>query len=170
MNADKNIIIEDILRKLNASPFLLVIDYGGLTVGQFNELRHRLAKAGAECYVAKNSYVKRAAAAAEFPDGLGAQLVGQSAIVTGDSEVVAAAKVLKNFHAEFTRPRMKGGVLDGNLIDEAGVKALADLPSREELLAKVLGLLNQPASMLVRLLNEPAASLARVLKAKADLG
>jgi large subunit ribosomal protein L10 len=77
---------------------------------------------------------------------------------------------MKNFSDEFKKPEIKGGVLDGALLDPAGIKALADLPSREVLLATLLGVLQAPASKLVRTLNEPAASLARVLQAKADQG
>ncbi len=89
-------------------------------------------------------------------------------VVTGAQDVCAAAKVVKNFSDEFKKPEIKGGVLDGALLDAAGIKALADLPSREVLLAQLLGVLQAPASKLVRTLNEPAASLARVLQAKAD--
>ena len=75
---------------------------------------------------------------------------------------------MKNFAAEFEKPKMKAGVLDGKYLDSAGIKILADLPSREVLLATLLGVLQAPASKLVRVLNEPAASLARVLQAKAE--
>ena len=170
MNADKKIIIDELLEKLNSSPFVLIIEYGGLTVGEFGELRNRLSEAGSTCDVAKNTYVKRAANEANLPEGLSEYLAGQTAIVTGESDVAAAAKVLKNFNAEFGKPEIKAGTLDGVLLDEAGVRAIADLPSREQLLAKLLGLLNQPATMLARILSEPGASLARVIKAKADQG
>ncbi|CAN5312792.1 50S ribosomal protein L10 [soil metagenome] len=170
MNAEKQILIDELVTKLNSSPFLLVIGYAGLTVDQFTELRQRLGKNGAACHVAKNSFVRKAALSAEYPEGIAEALVGQTAIITGESDVVAAAKVIKTFRAEFNKPTPRAAVLRGQLLDAASVEALADLPSREELLAKLLGLLNQPATMLVRILNEPAASLARVLQAKADQG
>jgi large subunit ribosomal protein L10 len=75
---------------------------------------------------------------------------------------------MKNFAAEFKMPTMKAGVLDGNLLTVDGIKSLADLPSREVLLAQLLGVLQAPASKLVRTLAEPAASLARVIKAKGE--
>ena len=75
---------------------------------------------------------------------------------------------MKTFADEFKKPEMKGGVLDGALLNAAGIQALADLPSRVVLLSQLLGVLQAPASKLVRTLNEPAASLARVLQAKAD--
>jgi len=165
MNPDKRIIIDELLERVNASPFVLVVDYNGMTVPQFSELRERLAQSGAQCHVAKNTYMKKVFAEAGLPD-TGEQLVGQTAFVTGEEDVAAAAKVLKNFEKEFQKPGIKLGILDGKLLDESQVKAIADLPSREVLLATLLGVINAPASKLVRTLNEPASALARVIQAK----
>lgn len=170
MKAEKSLMIEDLLQRVNASPFLFVVDYTGLTVDKFAELRKRLAACDSEIHVYKNTLVKKAAERASYPEGLGEVLVGQTAVVTGAKDVCAAAKVMKTFADEFKKPEMKGGVLDGALLNAAGIQALADLPSREVLLAQLLGVLQAPASKLVRTLNEPAASLARVLKAKAEQG
>jgi large subunit ribosomal protein L10 len=86
----------------------------------------------------------------------------------GAADVAAAAKVVKTFTAEFKKPQVKVGVVDKLVVSEAQVNAIADLPAKEVLLAQLLGVLQAPASKLVRLLNEPAASLARVLQAKVD--
>jgi len=169
MKAEKTILIEHLLEKVNASPFLFVVDYTGLTVNKFEELRKRLHEAGAELHVFKNTLVKKAAERAGYPEEIGSALTGQSAVVTGAKDVCAAAKVMKTFAAEFEKPKMKAGVLDGKYLDAAGIQVLADLPSREVLLGQLLGVLSAPASSLVRLLNEPAASLARVLKAKSEV-
>lgn len=163
----KTIVIENILEKVNSSPFVFVVDYTGLTVDKFTELRKRLRGAGAEVHVYKNRLVKKAAEKASLPGELGSALKGQTAVVTGAKDVCAAAKVMKTFSDEFEKPQMKAGVLDGKYLTADGIKALADLPAREVLLAQLLGVLQAPASKLVRLLNEPAASLARVLNAKA---
>lgn len=168
MNAEKTILIEHLLEKVNASPFLFVVDYTGLTVDKFEALRKLLRGAGAEMHVFKNTLVKKAAERAGYPSELGAVLTGQSAVVTGEKDVCAAAKVMKNFADEFKKPQMKAGVLDGKYLDASGINALADLPSREVLLGQLLGVLQAPASTLVRLLNEPASSLARVLQAKSE--
>jgi large subunit ribosomal protein L10 len=141
-----------------------------LTVDKFAELRKRLRACDAEIHVFKNNLVKKAAERAGLPEGLGDVLVGQTAVVTGAQDVCAAAKVMKNFTDEFKKPEIKGGVLDGALLNPAGIQALADLPSREVLLATLLGVLQAPASKLVRTLSEPAASLARLLQAKAEKG
>lgn len=168
MNAEKTILIEHLLEKVNASPFLFVVDYTGLTVDKFEALRKLLRGAGAEMHVFKNTLVKKAAERAGYPAELGAALTGQSAVVTGEKDVCAAAKVMKNFANEFKKPQVKAGVLDGKYLDATGINALADLPSREVLLGQLLGVLQAPASTLVRLLNEPASSLARVLQAKSE--
>lgn len=163
---DKSIIVTNLNQRLNASPFLFITDYTGLKVDQFGELRNRLHEVGAKCQVVKNTILKRAAKDAGLPE-LG-ELKGQTAIVTGEKDVAAAAKILKNFTAEFQKPTIKAGVVDRLVVSKDQIAAIADLPSREVLLATLLGVLQAPASKLVRLLNEPASQLARVLKAKAE--
>jgi large subunit ribosomal protein L10 len=170
MKEVKQIIIDEILDRINSSPFLLVADYGGMTVPQFEALRKELKASGAKFQVAKNSFVKRAANSAEYPEGLGEFLAGQTAVVTGESDVCAAAKALKTFNKENGVPATRGGVLDGELLDESKVAVLADLPAKEVLHAQLLGLLSQPATQLATVLDQPGASLARVLQAKADKG
>lgn len=167
MRPEKASIVEDIEAKLNHSPFLLVADYTGLKVDQFSELRNRLAGAGAECKVVKNTFLRRAAKQAGLPD-MG-ELKGQTAIIIGDKDVAAAAKILKSFTAEFQKPVVKVGVVDRLVVSSDQIKSIAELPSREVLLSQLLGTLQSPASTLVRLLNEPASALARVLKAKSEL-
>ena len=153
--------------KLNASPFVLVTDYTGLHVDQFSILRNRLANNGAECKVVKNTFLRRAMSEAGLPD-ISADLKGQTAIVIGEKDVAAAAKILKTFVGEFKKPEIKLGVVDRLVVSAEQINAIADLPSREVLLSQLLGVLQAPASTLVRLLNEPASSLARVLKAKGE--
>ena len=165
MHPAKETIVDDLQAKLNASPFLFVADYTGLKVSQFAELRTRLWNVGARCHVVKNTFLRRAAKSAGLPEL--AELKGQTAIVVGDKDVAAAAKVLKNFTAEFKKPEMKTGVVDRIVVTTEQIKAIADLPSREVLLGTLLGVLNAPASKLVRVLNEPASSLARLLQGKA---
>ena len=167
MRPEKASIVSDLAEKLNRSPFLLVTDYRQMKVGNFSALRDRLAPAGAEIHVVKNSFLKRALNASGFPD-LSEQLSGQTAIVTGDKDVAPVAKVLKSFAAEFKLATLKIGVVDKNVLSTAEVESLAELPSREVLQAQLLGVLLAPATKLVRLLNEPASALARLLNAKAE--
>ena len=167
MRPEKTTIVEDLSTRLNQSPFLIVTEYTGMNVLQFSELRSRLAGAGARCRVVKNTFLRRAAAEVGYPD-LTDNLTGQTAIVTGESDVCAAAKVLKGFSAEFQKPAVKVGVLDKVIISKEQIGALADLPPKAVLQSQLLGVLKSPLQKLVLLLNEPGASLARLLKARVD--
>jgi large subunit ribosomal protein L10 len=167
MRPEKASIVSDLAEKLTRSPFVLVTDYQRMKVDQFGDLRKRLAPAGAEVQVVKNSFLKRAMTDSGLPD-VADKLSGQTAIVMGDKDVAPVAKILKTFAAEFKVAALKIGVIDKSILSAQEIEALADLPSREVLLAQLLGLLMSPATKLVRLLNEPAASLARLLNAKAQ--
>ena len=115
----------------------------------------------------KNTFLRRAAAGIGYPD-LAETLSGQTAIVTGESDVCAAAKVLKVFGAEFQKLAIKVGVLDKAIVSKEQIQALADLPPKSVLQSQLLGVLKSPLQKLVVLLNEPGASLARLLKARLD--
>jgi large subunit ribosomal protein L10 len=167
MRPEKTTIVDDLSARLNQSPFLIVAEYTGMNVTQFSELRIRLAGAGAQCKVVKNTFLRRAAAGVGYPD-LAGDLNGQTAIVIGESDVCAAAKILKNFSTEFQKPTVKVGVLDKAIISKEQIRALADLPPKEVLRAQLLGVLKSPLQKLVTLLNEPGASLARLLKARIE--
>jgi len=169
MRPEKASIVSDLAEKLNRSPFLLVTDYQRMKVDQFGELRNRLAPAGAEVRVVKNSFLKRAMADSGMPD-VGDKLTGQTAIVMGENDVAPVAKILKLFAAEFKIATLKIGVVDKAILSTSDVEALAELPSREILLSQLLGLLLAPATRLVRVLNEPASAFARLLAAKAEKG
>lgn len=169
MRLEKQNLTKEYLARLNASPFFIVVDYKGLKVSHMTELRKRLTKAGAEVHVVKNSIFRIAAKEAGVAD-LNGTLAGQLAVVTGQKDISAAAKVVKNFTAEFEKLKVKFGYLNSQRLGDADVLALADLPGIEVLRGKLLGLLNAPATTLVRLLNTPAGQLARVLQAKAEKG
>lgn len=169
MRPEKASIVSDLSEKLNRSPFLLVTDYQRMKVDQFGELRNRLAPAGAEVRVVKNSFLKRAMADSGMPD-VADKLTGQTAIVMGENDVAPVAKILKMFAAEFKIATLKIGVVDKAVLSTSDVEALAELPAREILLAQLLGLLLAPATRLVRVLNEPASAFARLLAAKAEKG
>ena len=169
MRPEKANIVSDLSAKLKDSSFVLVADYQRMKVDQFSELRNRLAPAGGEIHVVKNSFLKRAITDSGLPD-VADQLTGQTAIVTGEKDVAPVAKILKTFATEFKIAALKIGIVERAILPSKDVEAMADLPSREILLAQLLGLLLSPATKLVRLLNEPASSLARLLNAKAEKG
>src|SRR4029079_13260773 len=100
MRQEKQNLTKEYLTRLNASPFFIVVDYKGLKVAPMTELRKRLTKAGAEMDIVKNSIFRIAAKEVGVAD-LGATLSGQIAVVTGQKDISAAAKTVKNFAAEF---------------------------------------------------------------------
>jgi len=169
MRAEKQLLTKEYIARLNGSPFFIVVNYKGLKVSHMTELRKRLQKAGAEIHIVKNSIFQIAAKEAGVGEFNGS-LTGQLAVVTGQKDISAAAKVVKNFGAEFDRLKVQFGYLNNQRLEQAAIVALADLPSLDVLRATLLGLLNAPATKLVVLLNTPASQLARVIKAKAEKG
>ena len=156
VNADKEVIISQLLAKVNASPFLIVIDYAGVSVPEFTTLRASLAGVGASCTVAKNSYMAKALTQAGLPDITDA-LKGQTAYVTGESDICSAAKVINGFAKTSKKAAYKVGILDGAQLEPAKIQALGELPSREVLLATLLSTI-----------NGAGAALARVIQAHVD--
>jgi large subunit ribosomal protein L10 len=169
MRAEKQILTKEYVTRLNASPFFIVISYQGLKVGHLTELRKRLNKSGAEVHIVKNSIFRIAAKEAGVADLNGA-LTGQLAVITGQKDVSATAKIVKTFGAEFDKLKVRFGYLNNKRMEEAEIMTLADLPSIDVLRGKLLGVLNAPATKLVVLLNTPGSQLARVIKAKSEKG
>jgi large subunit ribosomal protein L10 len=167
MRPEKASIVSDLSEKLKHSPFVLVTDYQRMKVGDFGELRNRLAPTGAEVHVVKNNFLKRAMTDCGFPD-VGDKLVGQTAVVTGEKDVAPVARIFKTFATEFKVAALKIGFVNRAVLSAAELEMLADLPAREVLQAQLLGLFLSPATRLVRLLSEPGSALARVLNAKAQ--
>lgn len=167
MRPEKANIVSELSEALKRSPFVLVTDYRGMKVADFSELRHRLAPAGAEVHVVKNSFLKLAMVASGFPEA-GDQFAGQTAVVTGEADVAPVAKIFKTFATEFKLAALRIGFVDRAALSTAELQTLAELPSRDILQAQLLGLLLSPATRLVSLFNQPAAALARLLNAKAE--
>nr|NIS43562.1 50S ribosomal protein L10 [Desulfuromonadales bacterium] len=169
MRPEKKLIIEDVKQQIDGSPFLLLTDYTGLTVQHFSDLRKRLGDAGAECHVVRNSMLSRAieAAGLEKPNGA---LVGMTAMVIGsnEAEITAIAKILRDFAKDTERSSVKLGYMGQEKIDADQVKALAELPGKDELRARLVGLLQAPARQIAVVLGAPAQQIAQVLRAKAE--
>ena len=167
MRTEKQFISAEYVARIQASPFFLVVDYRGLAVSQFTELRKRLNKTGAEVHVVKNTIFRVAAKQAGVAD-LSGSLAGQLAVVTGKDDIASAAKVIKTFQSEFEKPKLQFGYLGSQRLETAAVQAIAELPPLGVLRAKLLGVLQAPAQKLAALINTPGSQLARVIKAKAD--
>ena len=169
MREEKKLITKEYVDRLNSSPYFIVVNYEGLKVDEFEELRNRLANSQAELHVVKTSIFKIAIQETGIED-IGHPMVGQVAAITGDGEITAAAKVIKNFRAEFEKPDWHFGFLDNEKLDAEQIKTLAELPSLDELRAKILGTIQAPSGKLVRTLAEPSSSLARIIRTKFSEG
>jgi large subunit ribosomal protein L10 len=167
MRTEKQFIGREYVTRLNSSPFFIVVDYRGLTVTNFTELRKRLRGTGSEVHVVKNSIFRVAAKEAGVADLTGS-LAGQLAVVTGQKDVSAAAKVLKTFNKETSKGAVHFGYLNSKRLENKDLMELADLPSLEVLRARILGVIQAPATQLARIINTPAGQLARVLQARVD--
>ena len=135
----------------------------GLSVAQSTDLRTKMREAGASYKVAKNRLAKIALKDTDY-EGLGDLLTGPTALATS-TDPVAAAKAAVEFAKTNDKLEIVGGSMGGQMLDEAGVKALASMPSLDELRGKLVGLVNAPATKIAQVVNAPAAKLARVFGA-----
>jgi large subunit ribosomal protein L10 len=143
---------------------VVVAHYAGMTVAEMTEYRKRMKAAGGAVKVAKNKLAKLSLQGTE-PEGIADLLKGQTCIAySGDP--ISAAKVSVKYAKENSKLVILGGAMGRSVLDVNGVQALADLPSLDELRAKLIGLLQAPATKIARVLKEPAAKLARVLHAQ----
>lgn len=152
MNPDKRIIIDDLIARVNGSPFLIVVDYTKVTVPEFTGLRAKLSESGAQCHVVKNNFMRKALTEAGLPD-IGEHLIGQTAFITGATDVIGAAKVINAFAKTSKKAAYKVALVDGSILEPAAIQALGEIPSREALLAQLLGTINAAGSALARVIQ-----------------
>ena len=148
--------VEEVTSKIQAAQSLVVFDYRGLNAEEVTNLRSDMRKAGVEYVVLKNGIVERAAKAAGIEDSFCEMLKGPSAFAFGVEDAVAPAKVLKDAIKKYKKCEIKGGLINGVVTDAAGMNTLADLPSREVLLARMLGSMLSPVSGLAIVLDQIA--------------
>lgn len=148
----KEAVVAEIQDKLSRAQSVIFVDYRGLTVAEVTELRNKMREAGVEYRVLKNTMIHRAADNLSI-EGLDSILEGPTAVAFGYEDPAAPAKILVDFAKATKKTEIKGGVLDGKAIGVDGVKYLADLPSKEVLLAKMLGSLNAPITGFVTVLS-----------------
>jgi len=144
----KKASVKSIKEKFDKSTVVILTDYKGLTMQQMTKLRKKLRPIDAEFKVFKNTLISRAIKDKSY-DGIDPLLAGSTAIVFGYKDQVAPTKILSDFIKENEKPAVKGGLLEGKLIDTKTVAALAKLPSREVLLAKVMGTMKAPVTNFV---------------------
>jgi large subunit ribosomal protein L10 len=165
--AEKVESVGTLQEEFSRSSVTVLAEYRGLTAGQMNRLRKAVREANGRCRVAKNRLAKRAVVDSAN-DKVVPLLRGPLALLMGFSDPVAVAKVAIKLAEELPKLEIRGALLDGQVLPPAEVKALAELPSREVVLAQLLGVLQAPAAQLLRTLNEPAARLARLVNALAE--
>jgi len=165
--SQKESLVVEIKGRLNEAGAILLADYRGLTVKEMQELRNNLRDAGSELKVYKNSLTEIAIRELALPS-LDEYLAGPTAIIFTGEDPVSTAKALTTFAKAHKALELKGGLVENQVVDADGVKAIATLPSREELIAKLLGTMLNPLTGFARVLNGPVEAFARTVQAVAD--
>jgi large subunit ribosomal protein L10 len=162
--AEKAATVADLTARLKASSTAVLADYRGMTVGQMRDLRTKLRGDGIQMVVVKNTLARRAAKAAGY-EPLSAELVGPIAMLFAVDDVSAPARILNDYIRANRKMVIKGGLLEGQVIKADAVTELADLPSREVLLSRLLGAMQAPLGNLASVLQAPITKFARTLDA-----
>ncbi|WP_119169123.1 50S ribosomal protein L10 [Algihabitans albus] len=161
--AEKEALIASLRERLGEVSGVVVTHQLGLTVAESSDLRRKAREAGAHYRVVKNRLAKRAFEGTKF-EALMSLFTGPTAIALSD-DPVAAAKVVQTFAKSNDKVTILGGGLEGQVLDADGVKALADLPSLDQLRGKLIGVVQAPATKVAGVVQAPAAQLARVFAA-----
>ncbi len=151
----KQPIVAAIAEDVKDAASVVLVDYRGLTVAQDTELRNQLRAAGIIYKVCKNTMMKRAFEGTEF-EGLSEYLEGPSAMAVSKDDATAAARIICKFAKTADKLEVKAGVVEGKVYDMAGVQALSAIPSREELLSKLLGSIQSPIANFARVIKQIA--------------
>lgn len=159
--------IDAIKAKIEKAQVAVITEYAGLTVEDITKLRREIQKGGGDYMVTKNTLAKIAIKGTEY-EALAEKMTGPIALAFGFEDPVSPAKAVVKFIKESKKGAIVGAVLDGKLMTEAETKALAELPSKEELYAKMLGSINSPASGIVGSINAVMAQLTRAMAAVRD--
>jgi large subunit ribosomal protein L10 len=163
MRIEKKAIIDEVRGHLEKSPYIIVVDYTGMQVVQFNDLRRRLAQHGAGLHVVKNTLLQRAAQG--LPLAVATEkLVGPVAVVV-NGDGMESAREMKKFNQDNKKPVVNCGFFEGRLFSPAEFEALVNLPPRQVLYGMLAGTLAAPMSQLVGVLHQKLASILYVLKA-----
>ncbi|HPY91585.1 MAG TPA: 50S ribosomal protein L10, partial [Lentisphaeria bacterium] len=164
MRSEKKQMVQEVMGLIDNRPVIL-ITYKGLKANVFNAFRAKLSEPSinAACRVVPNTLLRIAAKQLGMDALANTPLAGDTALISGAGDPVALAKAVREFAKGREEVKVKLSVVEGALLSEADTYALADLPSREVLLAQVLGLLQAPAGQLVRVLNAKVASIVYVL-------
>jgi large subunit ribosomal protein L10 len=158
---------QDLQTRLGDCSAMVLMGFGGLTVAEVDDLRGKFRDAGCSYNVYKNSTIRFAVEGTSLEAGK-PLLKGMTGLAFNSEDPGAPARVARDFAKDNDKLVIKGGVMEGTLLDVAGVQALADMPGPNELKAQLLALLNTPATNMVRVLNAGAQNLLNVLNARKD--
>lgn len=166
---NKQEIVAELKETLSQAQLAVVIDYKGLTVAEITDLRKRLRPKGAECKVTKNTLMRIAVKDDPNWQPMGEICKESSAFLLLKDDLGGALKAYQEFQKATKKTiAIRGGAMEGRLLTEDDVKAIADLPSKEQLMAQIAGAINGVATKLAVGINEVPSSLARALQAYAD--
>jgi large subunit ribosomal protein L10 len=165
---DKQQIVEELKQLLGEAQMALVLDYSGLSIKEMGDLRGRLAAASGVCKVTKNTLMRRAIDGDSTWASLESLLTGTNAFVLVKDDVGGAVKAVQSFQKDSKKSELKGGLFEGQLLNQNDIKAIGDLPSKEVLMAQIAGAINALAAKVAIGINEVPSGLARALKQHAD--
>jgi len=165
---EKKQMVADAAEKFRNASAGVFVNYQGINVEQDTKMRTELREAGVDYFVFKNTLARLAVKEVGFDGLLPVLEKGMTAIAVSEKDPVAPAKILSAYADKIETFNIKAGFVDGIVIDVKGVSQLATLPSKEELIAKILGSLQSPASGLANVINANMSGLARVLQAVCD--
>lgn len=167
---DKKEIVTELKTLLDKSQSAFVIDYAGLSVTQIGDLRTRLRDSGTVCKISKNTLLKRAIDGQEQWQELESLLTGTSAVMLTQEDIGSAVKAYKQFQKDTKKTELRGAVLEGKLLNQQDAEALADLPTKDELYARIAIAINAVATKVALGIKEVPASIGRGIKAYAEKG
>jgi large subunit ribosomal protein L10 len=165
---EKSAVIEELKSSLGDSQLAMVIDYHGLTVSQITELRRKLLAKGTVCKVTKNTLMKIAIEGNPTWQPMEQFLNGSTAVLLTKNDITGAIKAYQEFQKLTKKTEIKGGVMEGRALTESQIKAISELPSKEQLMGQVAGAINSLAAKIAIGINEIPSSLARGVKAVSE--
>jgi len=159
--AQKERVVEELGQIFESSGVVVVSHYAGLTVAEMQDLRAKMREAGGSVRVAKNRLAKIALQGTSA-EGIADLMTGMT-VLSYSEDPVAAAKVAEDYAKANAKFVIIGGAMGGTVLDQAGVKAVASMPSREELIASIVGCIGAPASNIAGAIGAPASNIASIL-------
>ena len=167
---NKQQIVGELKGLLAETELALVLDFKGLSIKEMSDLRDRLRVTNSVCKVTKNTLMRRAIDGDSSWANLDSLLTGTNAFVLVKGDVGAGVKAVRSFQNEFKKSETKGALFEGKLLSQDEIKAIADLPSREELMAQIAGAINAVATKVAVGINEVPTGMARAFKQHAEGG